>query len=269
METIANLTKSLDTVAKFFRLLAKQGVTTEHINVSNNNIAKRRNLTEYLKMGCPKVNTDGEVVTNQLPEGHELARLVLGDDYITPEEVAKVYGWSYSEEQLENFAETLPDLEELVWLKSNGYMLITGPPTEMNLFDVRNLNNQLYPKTESWYSESRHRFSRKDKVSVGQWLKVRKDEVPNSFSKTWDEQQDLITDIEHVPNAPTVSYAVTAYYKVRGAYLLRVKYVRTSSFSASGGCVHVGCFDKGVLDTNYYFWNVVCRDFLGVSSARK
>lgn len=88
-------------------------------------------------------------------------------------------------------------------------------------------------------------FAQDVKVACGEWLEIRKEEVPNSFSKTWKEQQDLITEDEYVPNAPTVSYAVTAYYKVRGIYLLRGKYVRTSSVSADGSHVIVGGFDGG------------------------
>jgi len=259
---------NLDTVAKFHRLLAKEGVEPDHINAPNNSVVKRRNLGDYLKMGCPKVNDNGEVVTNQLPEGHELARLILGDDYITAEEVATAYGVSYTDEQLEHLADTLPDTQTILWLRANGYMLIAGPPTEMNLLEVRELDNKLfYSKTEGWYSKDKEKFAREDKVKAGEWLAVRKDEVPNSFSKTWKEQQDLITEDEYVPNAPEVSYAVTAYFKVRGIYLLRGKYVRTSSVDAGGGHVDVGNFDEDGLNVNNYY-DDNRNDNIGVASAR-
>lgn len=260
---------NLDTVAKFHRLLAKEGVGPDHINAPNNSVVKRRNLAEYLQMGCPKVNGSGEVVTNQLPEGHELTRLILGDDYITPEELANAYGTSYSDEQLEHFADTLPDTQTILWLRANGYMLIAGPSTEMNLLEIRELDNKLfYSKTEGWYAEKDQKFAKNDKVKAGEWLAIRKDEVPNSLCKTWTEQQDLITDPEHVPNAPKVSYAVTAYFKVRGIYLLRGKYVRTSSVSADGNHVDVGHFDGDGLNVDNY-WDDYRRDYIGVASSRK
>jgi len=261
---------NLDTVAKFHRLLAKEGVGPDHINTPNNSVLKRRNLADYLKMGCPKVNDNGEVVTNQLPEGHELAHLILGDDYITPEEVATAYGVSYSDEQLEHFADTLPDTQTILWLRTNGYMLIAGPPpTELNLLQVRELENKLfYSKTEGWYAEEDQKFAQDDKVKAGEWLVIRKEAVPNSFSKTWNEQRGLITEVEHVPNAPEVSYAVTAYFKVRGIYLLRGKYVRTSSVSAGGGRVSVGHFDEGGLVVYGYYDDNRDGD-VGVASARK
>jgi len=266
MSNIANLdTASLDTAAKFFRMMKKARVD---FTGPMQSVAKRRNLAEYLQKGCPKANDNGEVVTSQLPEGHELARLILGDDYITPEEVATAYGTSYSDEQLEHFADTLPDTQTILWLRANRYMLIAGPSKEMNLLEVRKLDNKIfYSKTKGWYAENCQTFSRDDKVVAGEWLAIRKDEVPNSFSKTWKEQQDLITEVEHVPNAPEVSYAVTAYYKVRGIYLLRGKYVRTSSVSAGGHHVNVGNFDGDGLNVNNY-WDDNRNGNIGVSSAR-
>ena len=75
---IANLdTATLDTVAKFFRTMQKAGAD---FTGPMQDRTKRRNLAEYLENGCPKVNNNGEVVTNQLPEGYDLARLILGDD---------------------------------------------------------------------------------------------------------------------------------------------------------------------------------------------
>ncbi|MBU1558171.1 hypothetical protein KKC45_04385 [Patescibacteria group bacterium] len=256
----------LGTIAKLVRLV---DIDWSYWQCPTNNVTARRNLAEYLKAGCPKVNTDGELVTNQLSEGHELASLILRDDFLSPEDVAKVYGWNYSNEQLENFNETLPEFDELMWLKNNGYMLVAGPSTELNLLQVRDLDNQLfYSKTEVWYVEDKHKFSSDDKVTAGQWLAVRKEAVPNSFGKNWSEQQELIKEIEYVPNASEVSYAITVYYKVRSIYLLRGKYVRTSSVDADGHSVHVGNFDEEGLVVGGY-WGGGRGGFLGVSSARK
>ncbi len=116
--------------------------------------------------------------------------------------------------------------------------------------------------------ELKEKFAQDDIVRADKWLAIRKDEVPNSFSKTGTEQQALITEVEHIPNAPEVSYAVTAYFKVRGIYLLRGKYVRTSSISAVGNFVVVGNPDENGFDVNY-FWDGCRLGDIGVSSARK
>jgi hypothetical protein len=255
----------LGTVAKLIRLTEKD-VEWSHWQHPTNNVTARRNLAEYLQKGCPKVGDNGEMVTNQLPEGHELARIILGDDYITPEEVAKAYGLSYTDEQLGHFESTLPDVETILWLRANGCMLIAGPPTEMSLLEVRELENKLF--YSRWYAKSKEKFTKTDVVQVGEWLTIRREAVQNSLDKTWEEQQDLITEVEHVPNASEVSYAVTAYFKVRGIYLLKDVYVRTSSVDADGNHVCVGIFDEGGLSVNHD-WDDNRLSYIGISSARK
>lgn len=256
----------LGTVAKLIRLT---DVEWSHWLHPTNNVNARRNLADFLAKGCPKITDNGEIVTPTLPDGEDLCRLILGDDYLSPEDVAKAYGWSYSDDQLANFAETLPDMETVLWLRSNGYMLVATPPTDTNLLQVRDLDNQLfYSKSKGWYAESQHTFSREDVVKAGEWLMVRKEPYPNSRSKNWDEQKNLITEVEHVPNASEVAYAVTAYYKVRGVYLLKGIYVRTSSVDADGDRVIVGSFGGVGLHVHYY-WDADRSDDLGVSSSRK
>lgn len=206
---------------------------------------------------------------NNVPKGYELATLILGDDFISPEEVTNAYGVSYTEDQLKHFGDTLPDEKTIQWYRTNGYLLVATPPSDLNILQVRDLDNQLfYSKTEDWYAKDKEKFAQTDVVKAGEWLAIRKDEVPYSFSKTWKEQQDLITEVEHIPNAPEVSYAVTAYFKVRGVYLLRGKYVITSSVDADGDHVSVGCFDEGGLSVSYC-WDDIRDDDVGVSSARK
>ncbi len=267
MANIAHLnTSALDTAAKFFRTMNKAGAD---FTGPMQSVTQRRNLVAYLEMGCPKLNSDGEIVTPTLSDGEELARLILGDDYLSPEDVAKAYGWSYNDEQLANFANTLPDFEELMWLRSNGYMLVATLPTDCNLLQVRDLDNQLfYSKSEGWYAESKHTFSREDVVKAGEWLMVRKEPYPNSRSKNWGEQRSLLSEVEHVPNAPEVGYAVTAYYKVCGVYLLKGVYVRTFSVDADGNRVIVGNFDGDGLGVCSYWDDRRDEDF-GVSSSRK
>ena len=263
------IAEALGALAKVFRTSEKEGVVWSHWQRIIDNRTARCNHAEYLKLGCPKVKGNGEVVTSQLPEGYDLARLILGDDFLSPEDMAKAYGWSYSDEQMANFANTLPDFDTLMWLKSTGSMLQATPPNNINLLHVRDLDNQLfYSKSEGWYAEGQHTFSREDVVKAGQWLMVRKEPYANSRKKTWDEQKNLLTDVEHVPNAPEVSYAVTAYYKVRDVYLLKGVYVRTSSVDADGGRVVVG--NGGVDGLNVLrCYDGFRLDNLGVSSSRK
>lgn len=267
MNNIAHLdTTVLDTVAKFFRTMQKAGA---NFTGPTQSIVKRRNLVSYLQKGCPKLSDNGEVV-NEFPEGHELARLILGDNYITPKEMTAAYNFNYTDEQLEHFADTLPDLETLAWLNANDYILVATSPTKLNLLQIRELDNNLfYSKTKRYFVIKKEKFAKTNMVKAGGWLAIRKKAVPNSFRKTWKEQQDLITKVESVPNASEVSYAVTAYYKIRGIYLLRSKYVRTSSVDAGGVRVCVGLFGEDGLSVNGRWDYDRVDGGLGVASYRE
>jgi hypothetical protein len=268
-ETNENELAIIGTGARVLCNLGKRGLSSERLKQLSNSPKKTDNLLEFIQMGCPKVKTTGEVVTNQLPEGHELARLILGDDYITAEEVAKVYNLSYSDEQLQHLEESLPDMETILWLRANGYLLIAGLPTDLNILQVRDLDNKLfYSKDGGWYSNDKEKFAKDDKVKAGEWLAIRKEAVPNSFSKTWKEQQKLITDVEHVPSASEMSYVITTYYKVREVRLFENKYVRTSSVDVDGSHVYVGYFDESGLNVDH-FRDDYRGDDLGVASSRK
>ncbi len=267
MSNIAHLdTTALDTAAKFFRTMKKAGAD---FTGPLQSVAKRRNLVAYLEMGCPKTNGDGKIVTPTLPEGEDTARLILGDDYLSPEDVAKAYGWSYTDEQVANFTETFPYIEMVMWLRFNGYMLVATPPNDSNFLQVCGFDNKVfYYKTECWYVEDKEEFARNDVVKAGEWLMVRKEMYPGSRSRTWKEQQNLLNEVEHVPNVPEMAYAVTAYHKVHGVNLLKGVYVRTSSVDADGRSVLVGPFDPNGLRVHLYYDDR--RDgYVGVSSARK
>jgi hypothetical protein len=267
MSNMAHLdTATLDTAAKFFCTMQKAGAD---FTGPMQSVAKRHNLVAYLEMGCPKINNNGEIVTPTLPDGEEHARSILGDDYLSPEDVVKAYGWSYSGDQLENFANTLPDTETVLWLRSNGYMLVATPPTDCSTLQVRDLDNKIFSsKTEGWYAKDKQRFARNDVVKAGQWLMVRKEPYADSRSKKRNDQQKLLTEVEHVPSAPEMAYAVTAYFKARGIYLLKGVYVRTSSVDADGGRVIVGFFDVGGLIVDHYY-DDDRDDYVGISSSRK
>lgn len=203
------------------------------------------------------------------PSGYDLARAILEQDFISPEEIAEARKITYSDAVLKYFAETLPSEEVLRWLRDNGFALVAGTPSPMSLLEIRGLNAQLfYSKSGGWYVENKLKFPREDKVNA-EWLMFRKTTIPNSTSKTWDEQQKLLSELEYVPNAPEMAWGITTYKEVRDIYLLPDIYARTSSLDSDGRRVHVGHFDSDGLHV-YYYWVVFRRgDDLGLSSARK
>ncbi|MFH2062942.1 MAG: hypothetical protein ABIJ46_02190, partial [bacterium] len=122
------------------------------------------------------------------PPDFILAREILGDDFISPEEIAAVRGLTYSAEQVAELERTLPDRETLEWLRANGYYLVAGSPREMSLLDIRELERSyFYSQVGGWYANESEAFARDEKVTC-RWYMLRKGIVPNSTSKTWGEQ---------------------------------------------------------------------------------
>jgi len=197
-----------------------------------------------------------------------LARTILGDDFISPEEITAARGLTYTDEQIAELEQTLPSQEVLEWLRDNDFYLTAGSPSDMSLLDIRELERRyFYSKEGGWYSEPSEAFARNDKVTC-RWLMLRKGPMPNSMSKTWSEQDQLISDIEVVPNAAEQVWGMTVYKAVRDIYLLPDVYVRTSSVGSDGDHVYVGCFDGGGFGVDR--WDDDNRGGrIGVSSARK
>lgn len=205
--------------------------------------------------------------TAKLPD-FALAREILADDFISPEEIAVARGLTYSEAQVAELERTLPNRETLEWLKRNDYYLVAGSPREMSLLDVRELERSyFYSKQEGWYANEVEAFARNEKVTC-RWYMLRKGIVPNSTSKTWSEQQGLLSDFEAAPMAVEKIWGMTCYKAVRGVYLLGSLYARTSSVDSYGDRVGVGLFDADGLLV-YGWYDGVRDDLVGVSSSRK
>lgn len=259
-------TAVLDTAAKFFRVMNKAGAPFEAFTPPMQSVAKRRNLAEYLNFGCPKV--DGNGVINTTPSEHELACLILADDFITPEEVANARGLVYTNEQLEALEESFPTLEIIAWCRENGYMLLPNPPKAMSFLEIRDLKREFfYSKEIGWYDNQA--FAREEKTKAATWLAIRKGIVPNSINKKWKKQLKLITDVERVLNVAELSWALTTYKEVRGIYLMREAiYARTSNVCSDGRRLSVGNFDLNGLILVVY-WEDDCHSDLGLFSARR
>ncbi len=198
---------------------------------------------------------------------YTLAQSILGADFITPEEVTKFRpSIIYTAEQITALAGSLPSEDVFKWCRDNGYAVIPAPPAAMSLLDVREIQTaHFYSKTGGWYAGEK--FAREDKTSFG-WLAIRKMPVPNSTSKNWNEQSNLLSAIEKVPNAAEMSWFITTFFEVHGVRFFEGIYVRTSSLVSYGGHVDVGFFDGGGLDV--FYWRGDRADpVVGLSAGRK
>ncbi len=174
-------------------------------------------------------------------EAYMEAHNVLGDDFITPEEVAVLRGLSYTKKQLEFFSETVPGVSTLLWLKEHNYALIPGPSHPLGLKEVQSLTPPLFfGVNNSWHDE--HPFSRFEKVET-RWIAIHKTEISGSLYKNLKEQLGLLQNMERVPSVVEMAWFITTYYEVRDIRLFEKIRVRTSSVSWWGDPVYIGLFD--------------------------
>ena len=208
-----------------------------------------------------------------------LARLILGDDFISPQEIADASGnrIKYNEEQLQRYKNTIPSEEILLCCRDQGYLLIPGPPCSMPLHGIQ----QLYPeafyrnlwkkandkKTKEWYEHEGQNFFSKDAVNPG-WIVISKGIIPESLNKSWFEQPEILSCRERIANGAESAWAFLNYRAIRDETLFSEAQVRTSSTSGKmnwpvmvgyyGGLLHFTCH-----------WPGLRTDYIGIMSVKE
>jgi len=196
---------------------------------------------------------------------YNLVQSLLGVDFITPEDVAKARGITYTNEMLLAYGNSLPSVSHLEWCYTNGMILVPGPASPTALLGVRDLKaGYFYSKTGGWYANDNEKFSRNDKVEAG-WLALLKKEVTGSLNENWSSQKGLVVAPMIVPNAGEATWGLTTYKAVRGIELHPNIYVRTSSVDSDGNHVNIGFNPEG-LNVNYWYDAFLG---IGVAGARK
>lgn len=224
----------LGRVAKLARLLEGLGVPWEAWQWPIDDPAFRARLASYWQ-------ARGDIFAP-----YAVARLALGDDLITPEEIMakrkpepqkgkEIVPLVYTPDQLATFQRTLAalSLDYLKWLVEHNYALVAGPPESKNLLGVRKLDYSLFSDVASrWYNEAEQKFSREEEAEVV-WHAIRKDHVPDSTDDmTYTAKCDLLLPEEQVSTAVKVAWVCTTYAKVRGVCLHKGVWVLTSSRGA-------------------------------------
>ncbi len=192
---------------------------------------------------------------------YTLAQSILGEDFITPEEVTRARpGIVYSKKQITTLAQSLPPEGVLKWYKFYGYALMPAPPRASSMLDVREMKPGHFlhvHRTSGWYTNQK--FARKDKTSFG-WLAIKKTPPLNSTNKTWNEQGKILREVERVPNAAEVSWFITTFFAVRGIRLFKDICARTSSLSSDGVRILIGFFAAAGLLVSF------CSDYIHVEN---
>jgi len=175
---------------------------------------------------------------NATTKNESVARDIMGDDIIFPEEVAKARGLVYTEAQLKQLSDTIPTAEVLRWGKEKGYALMPAPPKAMSVLDVFALKvDRKEQGIDGWLNLEF--FAHDEKTTFG-WLMIKKTPVDNSMGKNWDEQNKLLSEVERVPKVAELVWFATTFFEVRGVRPVEgTKFVRTSSLQSDGFRVDV------------------------------
>ncbi len=194
------------------------------------------------------------------------AREIMGRNFFGIEEAIKHFGVKPSEEQLAVLGK-IPFSEDVLTACKDTHVLVAIFP--MSILDVRSIVKELADQTlffnnQDWYNKQE--FAN-DKGEVG-WKLIRKVLIDNSTSKTWNEQQALLSKDEETPKAQVVVYTMISHFLATGERLFEKVYVRCVDLDSNGERVVVGYFvAKGII---IKFWedDTHC-DYVGVLSTRK
>lgn len=194
----------------------------------------------------------------------ERAQEIIDKNMLGIEDVTKHLKITFSREQLVQLGE-VPFTEAVLQECKDTHILFPGYP--LTILEIRDkVSRELfYSHEDVWYNNQG--FAKKKKLQC-RWYLIRKNEVPNSFRKTFGKQKELLRKDEKVPYACEVVFMAISYKLVTGKYLFSNYYVRCQNLDSDGHRVGVGYFASDGL--NVSSWSDGDRYCgLGLAASRK
>lgn len=161
----------------------------------------------------------------------------------TPLAVARLFGFTTSEVR----PKTLP-----------GFVTFFDPGWSISRTPFP--NQSLLPTNKMW--------SDVELEEQPQYRQLRMTAVPDSFNKTFPEQQTLLPTDEEVPCARVVIVGMVIHFLATGERLFADRVVRCSDISSCGRRLCVGHFDRDGLHF-YNSWDNVRDTIISLASSRK
>lgn len=245
-------TQVLGRANECLRRLLEAGLPFDALQLPITDTKARDRLVTYWSAGCYEPTTD-----------QRLAREIMGSNFFGVEEAVRHFGLKPKKAQLTTlgkirFSETI--LREC----QNTHLLVATFP--LSILEIRTkVDRGLFVSHEgAWYNGEP--FA-KLRCPVA-WHLLRKTPVPNSTSKTWDEQQALLVENEETPQANVMVYATIGHCLATGERLFPNLYVRCSDMDSRGLRGLLGYFGQDGLDVIHY-WDDRRYVDIGLASARK
>lgn len=194
------------------------------------------------------------------------ARSIMGKNFFGVEDAVKYFKVQPTGCQLEKLAK-IPFSEEILTKYRDSHVLVAVFP--LSIIDLRNVvygvfDNSLFFR-QNWYEG--HAFA-EDKGDDVEWCLVRKNPIYDSFSKTWKEQLELLSEDEEVPTAKILTYTAVGYYFLTNDYIMQDIYVRSDSVDSAGDRICFGNFKNLCFGINHY-WDDGGNSVLGLITSMK
>jgi hypothetical protein len=204
----------------------------------------------------------GTILGRSRTTNQELARKIMGKNFFGIEEAIQYFRVKPTKNERLSVIEWTE--EELGNVRDTHVLVAVFP---LSILKIRNRVDRklFYSHEDAWCNTQA--FA-KENGEAG-WALVRKTAVENSTSKTWNEQQALLSKDEETPTARVMAYTIIGHFLATGERLFENIYVRCSDRDSYGDRIVVGYFDRDGLGVNGR-WNDADRDRdIGVSAARK
>lgn len=169
-------------------------------------------------------------------------REIMGKNFFGVEEAVKHFDVNPSNKQLAVLSE-IPFSEAVLQELKDSHILVAVFPISILEIRAKVERKLFYGHEDSWCNNQK--FA-KESGKTG-WKLIRKTPVPDSTSKTWQEQQRLLNKEEETPTAQPMVYTIISHYLNTGERLFEKIYVRISSLDSDGLHVDVGFFDSSGL----------------------
>lgn len=205
--------------------------------------------------------------TDQIETNHAAAEAIMGSNFLGIAEIEQAFGVKFTPAQRQKLA-IIPDkLMQVLKACAKTHVLVAGFP--LSIIDVRakvaGHTEKLFcsPTGTGWYNEQAFAG-----VQVEcRWYLLRKEPLPNSTSKWYNEQEATVAQLEEeIPWARDVVFATMALFLTTGERLFERICVRCKDVTSLGSRVRVGSFDQDGFHINY--WSGKPHDGVAVASLR-
>ncbi len=190
------------------------------------------------------------------------AKEIMGINFFGVEEAVRHLRVKPRRFELAGFGEVVATDEELEKGRETHILAAVFPFSVLQIREAAK-SGTFVSYGDAWYNAQAF-ASRKGQPS---WWIVRKTAVPNSTSKTWNEQQALHGSQDETPTARVAVYTMTGHYLATGEKIFSDVWVRCSDLDSAGSRVYVRFIPEGVSVSAYEDGDR--HGYLGVASARK